>query len=105
MSVTRFGVSLLNVVATIDRPASHQGTDLPEAKNSDVLLPDRLEKNSAGKKQMTSVNRTMPQSMGWRCIGGTLPARGAEKPTALPWDAVPRQSRGLFIRMTEVLAR
>src|SRR4051812_19783420 len=69
MSVTRFGVSLLNVVATIDKPASHQGTDRPDAKNSDVLLPERLEKNNAGKKQMSSVNRTMPQSMGWRCMG------------------------------------
>ena len=29
MSVTRFGVSLLNVVATIDSPASHHGTDRP----------------------------------------------------------------------------
>ena len=42
MSVTRFGVSLLNVVATIDRPASHHGTERPEAKNSDVLLPGAL---------------------------------------------------------------
>ena len=40
--VTQFGVSLLNVVATIDSPASHQGTDRPEAKNSDVLLPGAL---------------------------------------------------------------
>ena len=38
MSVTRFGVSLLKVVATIDRPASHQGTERPEAKNSDRAL-------------------------------------------------------------------
>ena len=37
MSVTRLGVSLLNVVATIDSPASHQGTARPETKNSDVL--------------------------------------------------------------------
>ena len=52
MSVTRFGVSLLNVVATIDRPASHHGTARPEAKNSEVLLPARLPKNSAGTKQI-----------------------------------------------------
>jgi hypothetical protein len=45
-------VSLLKVVATIERPASHQGTDRPEAKNSVVLRPDRLEKNSAGTKQI-----------------------------------------------------
>ncbi len=42
MSVTRFGVSLLKVVATMDSPASHQGTARPEAKNSEVFLPDRL---------------------------------------------------------------
>ena len=29
MSVTRLGVSLLKVVATMDRPASHQGTARP----------------------------------------------------------------------------
>ena len=62
MSVTRFGVSLLKVVATIDRPASHQGTARPEAKNSDVLLPARLPKNSAGTKQTSSEIRTMTQS-------------------------------------------
>ena len=54
MSVTRFGVSLLNVVATIESPASHQGTARPETKNSDVLLPARLPKNSAGTKQISS---------------------------------------------------
>src|SRR5436190_16031241 len=61
--VTQFGVSLLNVVATMDKPASHHGTERPDAKNSDVLLPARLPKNSAGTKQMISVNRTMAQSM------------------------------------------
>ena len=39
MSVTRFGVSLLKVVATIESPASHHGTERPEAKNSVVLCP------------------------------------------------------------------
>src|SRR5258705_12829624 len=60
--VTQFGVSLLNVVATIERPASHQGTDRPEAKNSEVLLPARLPKKSAGTKQIRMVTRTMTQS-------------------------------------------
>src|SRR5919108_825848 len=55
--VTQFGVSLLKVVATIDRPASHQGTDRPEAKNSEVFLPARRPKNSPGTKQ-TSTHRT-----------------------------------------------
>src|SRR5712671_217671 len=64
--VTQFGVSLLNVVATIDSPASHHGTDRPEAKNSEVFLPASLPKNSAGKKQMNSVKATMAQSRGSR---------------------------------------
>ena len=68
MSVTRFGVSLLNVVATIDRPASHHGTARPEAKNSEVLLPARLPKNSAGTKQMSRETTTMIQSMSWSCM-------------------------------------
>jgi len=62
MSVTRFGVSLLNVVATMESPASHQGTARPDAKNSDVLFPARLPKNNDGKKQMTSEMRTIAQS-------------------------------------------
>ena len=48
MSVTRFGVSLLNVVATIESPASHHGTERPEAKNSDVLLPGPLAEEQRG---------------------------------------------------------
>ena len=39
--VTASGVSAANVVATIDVPASHQGTLRPERKNSVVLLPAR----------------------------------------------------------------
>src|SRR5512136_1164720 len=62
MSVTRLGVSLLNVVATIERPASHHGTARPDAKNSDVLLPARLPKKSAGTKQTSSDRTTMTQS-------------------------------------------
>ncbi len=68
MSVTRLGVSLLKVVATIERPASHQGTARPETKNSNVLLPARLPKNSAGTKQMSKVAKTIIQSMSCRCI-------------------------------------
>jgi hypothetical protein len=62
MSVTRLGVSLLKVVATMDKPASHHGTDRPDAKNSDVFLPARLPKNNAGEKQTISVAATMSQS-------------------------------------------
>src|SRR5579871_737901 len=61
--VTQFGVSLLNVVATIDRPASHQGTARPEAKNSVVLRPARFAKKSAGTKQTRRLRATMIQSM------------------------------------------
>src|SRR4029079_9227927 len=67
--VTQLGVSLLKVVATMERPASHQGTDRPEAKNSDVLLPARFPKNSAGTKQIRMVNPTMTQSRGSSVIG------------------------------------
>jgi hypothetical protein len=66
------------VVATIDSPASHHGTDRPDAKNSDVFFPARFPKNSAGTKQMSSEARTMAQSMGWRRMGqgDYLPTRG-----------------------------
>src|SRR5512144_191860 len=67
-SVTQFGVSLLKVVATIDSPASHHGTERPEAKNSEVFLPARLPKNSAGTKQTAREANTMSQSMTCRCM-------------------------------------
>ena len=35
--VTRFGVSVLNVVATIETPISHHGAARPDVKNSLVL--------------------------------------------------------------------
>src|SRR3954470_7690054 len=60
--VTQLGVSLLNVVATIDNPASHHGTARPEAKNSDVFFPARLPKKRAGTKQMRMVPTTMIES-------------------------------------------
>src|SRR5436190_15902150 len=77
--VTQFGVSLLKVVATIDRPASHHGTERPDAKNSAVLLPERRPKKSAGRKQMRIDAMAMTQSNGRRIIcycrlaGGTIP--------------------------------
>ena len=43
MSVTRFGVSAENVVATILTPNNHQGIFLPERKNSLAFLPADLE--------------------------------------------------------------
>src|SRR6266702_6223075 len=71
MSVTRLGVSLANVVATMDNPASHHGTARPDTKNSEVLLPARLPKKSAGEKQSSSVRTTMTQSMKLRCMCST----------------------------------
>jgi len=38
--VTKFGVSVEKVVATIEIPISHHGTDWPEVKNSETLSPD-----------------------------------------------------------------
>jgi len=62
MSVTRFGVSLLNVVATIDSPASHHGTERPEAKNSEVFFDDLFPKKSAGAKQTATAINAIIQS-------------------------------------------
>jgi len=62
MSVTRFGVSLLNVVATIESPASHHGTERPEAKNSEVFFDDLFPKKSAGAKQTTTAMSAIIQS-------------------------------------------
>jgi hypothetical protein len=39
--VTRFGVSVENVVATMDVPKSHHGIDRLDRKNSSELLPER----------------------------------------------------------------
>ena len=68
MSVTRFGVSLLNVVATIERPASHHGTARPDTKNSDVFFPARCPRNKAGTKQIRSDSATITQSRGCSCM-------------------------------------
>src|SRR5215204_4053735 len=68
MSVTRLGVSLLNVVATMDRPASHHGTARPEAKNSEVFLPARRPKKRAGAKQMIRHTAMTIQSIHCSCI-------------------------------------
>ena len=62
--VTRFGVSVLKVVATIETPTSHQGAARPEVKNSAVLEPARRQKNSAGRNEMTIDAATMAQSSG-----------------------------------------
>src|SRR4051812_39825590 len=73
MSVTSKGVSLANVVATIDSPASHQGTDRPETKNSVVLLPARRPKNNAGAKHNARDPTTINQSSQVRCMASPHP--------------------------------
>src|SRR5512138_3694870 len=100
MSVTRFGVSLLKVVATMDKPASHHGTARPETKNSDVLLPARLPKNSDGAKQMIRVMMTTTQSRACRCMSS--PSVRADPCGPLDFDdAVYRLER--FEHLLEVL--
>src|SRR5947208_730524 len=61
--VTRFGVSVLNVVATIEMPTSHHGAERPEVKNSVVLELARRQKNSAGRNEMQMLATMMTQSI------------------------------------------
>src|ERR671925_1986995 len=60
--VTRLGVSVLKVDATIDTPPSHQGAACPEVKNSAVLDPARFASRRAGTKETTMDAPTMSQS-------------------------------------------
>jgi hypothetical protein len=53
----------------MESPASHHGTERPEAKNSEVLFPALLAKKSAGKKQTRREMTTITQSSSWRCTG------------------------------------
>jgi hypothetical protein len=61
---------VLNVVATIDTPISHQGAARPEVKNSAVLEPARRMSQMAGAKAMTSEMTTMVQSRVVRVMSG-----------------------------------
>src|SRR5574340_666364 len=76
--VTRLGVSVLKVVATIDTPMSHHGAARPEVKNSAVLVPARRARRMAGTNEMTIETRTMSQSRGASRMGilGTVAAAG-----------------------------
>src|SRR5689334_23588905 len=67
--VTRFGVSVENVVATIETPISHHGAARPDVKNSAVFDPARRARKSAGTKAASRETRTMPQSSEVRRIG------------------------------------
>src|SRR5882724_11189120 len=63
MFVTRLGVSVLNVVATIDMPTSHHGAERPDVKNSEVLEPARRQKKSAGMNETAMLVAMMIQSI------------------------------------------
>src|SRR3970040_2355046 len=73
--VTRFGVSVLKVGATIDTPTSHNGAARPEVKNSAVDDPARLASSTAGRNDTRSETTTISQSVevrltapsAWRC--------------------------------------
>src|SRR5450759_2079453 len=71
--VTRFGVSVENVVATIEMPTSHHGAARPGGKNSVVFWLARRQKKIAGRNEITMLAPMMIQSRfvnfmgdGWR---------------------------------------
>ena len=72
MLVTRFGVSVLNVVATMDTPTSHQGAARPDVKNSAVLLPARRAKKIAGTKEMMILAAMITQSRDEKVTRGSV---------------------------------
>ena len=67
MFVTRFGVSVLKVVATIETPTSHHGAARPEVKNSAVLDPARRASTTAGMNETTIETTTISQSRDVSC--------------------------------------
>src|SRR6478735_6990219 len=69
MFVTRFGVSVLNVVATMDTPISHHGAARPDVKNSAVLDPARRASTIAGMNETMIDTTTMSQSSDVNRIG------------------------------------
>lgn len=70
--VTRFGVSVLKVVATIDTPTSHQGAERPDVKNSAVFFPARLAIQTAGANETTIEIQTIVQSREVSRMGRSL---------------------------------
>src|SRR6266550_3927250 len=78
--VTRFGVSVENVVATMETPTSHHGAARPEVKNSAVLEPARRARTIAGRKETAIDTTTMSQSIAARCIQETRSAATAQAP-------------------------
>src|SRR6478736_4902254 len=64
MFVTRFGVSVLKVVATIETPISHHGAARPDVKNSAVFAPARRARSNAGTNDTAIDSATIAQSNG-----------------------------------------
>src|SRR5512139_3569574 len=85
--VTRLGVSVLKVVATIDTPINHHGAARPEVKNSVVLDPARLASRTAGRNEIGIDNAAMSQSSGVSCI--SAPWRVAQRVAGLRPGALP----------------
>jgi hypothetical protein len=61
-------VSVENVVATIEKPRSHQGIFLPDKKNSEELLPARLETATPTTSDITKNAKIKSQSIGSKSI-------------------------------------
>jgi hypothetical protein len=70
MLVTRLGVSVLKVVATMEMPISHHGTARPEVKNSAVFFPARRAKKIAGRKQTARERAMIRTSIEVRFMSG-----------------------------------
>jgi hypothetical protein len=64
MSVTRLGVSVENVVATIETPRSHQGILLPDKKKSTRLLPALFDAHTPITSHTARKKTTIERSMG-----------------------------------------
>jgi hypothetical protein len=68
MSVTKFGVSVEKVVATMDSPSNHQGRVLPERKYSLELCEDFFETAKPIAKTSKKKKSIMPLSRSVSCI-------------------------------------
>ena len=62
ISVTRLGVSVENVVATMETPSSHHGTFLPERKNEPLSRPARRRSAKPTASEATRKLAMMTQS-------------------------------------------
>src|SRR5215813_3468297 len=74
--VTTSGVSAANVVATIDAPASHQGTARPEMKYSLRLSPPFFVNANPMPADRRKYAATMDQSIGVRFIDSSEEVNG-----------------------------